>query len=343
MTLTEIGKKKSTEMNVLASREERKAMVDVLDKLRERLIFDVNSEREKIAGGVNRRAIQGAQDESGASDPIMYIKLDNALREIRDAFATEAAIVDIDFRPNELSSSSGDIVKNRSYSKTMNILLEALDSAIVQRKDKTLSNLFGKSKFDVIQTYDLGAIEDLTAGRRIEDLLRAGKIVPEYGVTSIPAPASKRFYEPGAYPYLMNHAYLIVVKDGEESGLIQNLQMPIKIDNNEWKRIMNFKEGISISGTSPTSLSAYKFIKELKPKTKLDILQMAVVQAVAQNEGIMGPRPIRPPQVSELIDPDTGQPRKYYIFTVGGYSGARKGSKSLELPEDVAGIPDVSY
>jgi hypothetical protein len=341
MTLVPDSMKKTTEANFYMSRAERKAVTDLIDKVRDRLIFDINNEREKIAGGINKRAIQGAPDESGASDPIMYIKLDNFLKELRDAIGTEAVIADITMRPNEISNATGDLANNRTYSKSMNTLREALDSMIVQRKDKSLSNLFGTSDFQIKQVYNLGLIEDLTAGRRMEELLAKGKIVPEYGITKVPAPASKRFYEPGSYPYLINQAYEIVIEDQSESGLTQNLQMPIRIDRKQWKKLMDFKKGIAISGTSPTTLSAYKDITGLKPKTKLDILQMAVAQAVAQNEGIMGPRPILPPQINELIDPDTGQPRKYYMFTIGGYSGARVGAKTLELPEDIAGIPEV--
>ena len=339
MTLTPEENKVPTQVNVYASRPERQAFAKAIDDLRDRMIFDVNSQREKIAGRKNSKALQGAPDEAGATDPMMYIKLDNALRELRDAVLSESAVAEIDFKPNEISNSSADPTNMRQYSTTMNKIRNELDTAIVKRKDKTLSSLFGSAVFKTKAVYDLGVIEGLTSGKKIEELIKAGKVVPEYGATKVPAPTSKHFYEPGSYPYLINSAYIMVVEDDRDEGLIENFQMPINIDGGGWKKLMDFKKGTILPGTGPTTLSAYKDIKALKPKTKLDILQMAAALSVGQNEGLMGPRPILPPEVRELTDPDINQKRKYYIFVIGGYKGTRSGARTLEIPEDVAGIP----
>ena len=337
MTLENEANKKSTQINVIASRRERKAITDMLQTLRKRMIFDTNKERMDIAKGAQKRAIQGAPDETGATDPIMYLKLDNFVRELHDAIATEAAIADLTMRPNEISKETADIQNNRQYTRSLNSIVNSLDQLIVHRKDKSTSGLFHPSTFEVKQVFDLATIEGLSSGRSISDLIKQGVVVPEYGITKLPKPASGRFYESGKKA-LMNQAYLVIVEDTSEEGLTHDLQRQIKIDRKGWNGLMDFKTP-SIKGLGATGLSAYKSLKPLKPKTKLDILQMAAAGAVNMNESAMAPRPILRPQILELEDPDIGQTRKYYVFTIGGYSGARRGAKGMELAEDVEGMP----
>jgi hypothetical protein len=219
----------------------------------------------------------------------------------------------------------------------MNSNMNALDQLIVKRKDKTTAGLFYPSTFEVKQVFDLATIEGLTSGRSISDLIKQGVVVPEYGITKLPKAASGRFYE-GDKIALMNQAYLVIVEDTSEEGMTHDLERQISIDGGGWRKLMDFKK-VSIKGLGATGLNAYKKIKPLKPKTKLEVLQMAVSGAVNMNESVQAPRPILRPQISELEDPDIGQVRKYYTFTIGGFSGARRGAKGMELSEDVEGLP----
>lgn len=338
MTIAESTKKKPTTLEVFATPDEREAAVKAIDALRENMIFDINADQKMFGGSANKKAIPGAIDESGASNPILYYKLDNFFKELRNALATQAVTAELTFKPNEISKSSGDVVNNRTYTKSMNKLREALDSLIIKRKDKTLSNLFGQSDFQIISTMNLSGIEGLTAGKRLQDLVLKGKTVPEYGATKIPTSTSRRFFQAGSHGEFINTALIVVVEDESEQGLVQNLQMPITIDGKAWKILMDEKKR-AIADLGATALSGYKHIKSLKPNTKLDILQMAVALSVAQNEGIMGVRPILAPQVNEWLDPDNNQVRKFYTFTIGGYKGTRTGGGSVEVAEDIQSIP----
>lgn len=346
MTLTPDSEKKATTVDIFASRAERKAIADLLDKVLKRTIFDTDKERLKAFGKDNKAAIQAAPDESGSTDPMMYIKLHNFLRQLRDGIATEAASVDITMEPNTISKDTGDPTTNRVYTRSLLNLATQLDRMLVKRKDSTTTgSIWGNStgQFAVKGFFDLSQIEGLTSGKDLAILLKQGKIIPEYGRTKVPPPSRGLLGLKGSKEVLANRAYVVVVEDKTDLSLAENLQVPVKLQN--WDKFIKHKKGYTIRGVDPTILNAYReYQRVFKPKNKLDILQMAAAFAVGQQEGIIGPRPILRPQILELEDPDIGgadNRRRYYVFTIGGYSGARSSATRVGTEAALEGIESM--
>jgi len=320
LTLVPDSEKKATTVDIYASREERKAISDLLDKVLDRMIFDTDDKRIRTPHGANVGAIQAATDESGATDPLMYIKLHNFLTRLRDGIKTEAAAVDLTLEPNTISRDTIDRTVARTYTTRINKLASEVDQLLIKRKDAA-------------------------TGKDIAALLAKGKVVPEYGKTKIP-PADRLYGLKGSKEVLANRAFVVVVEDTNDLSLAENLQVPVKLK--DWNKFIKWKRGYRIPGVDPTILNAYREYSNIfKPKTKLDLLQMIVAFSTGMNEGLIGPRPILRPQILELEDPDapSGTRRRYYVFTIGGYSGARAPSVRSGMEAALEGIetmPEVN-
>jgi len=348
LTLVPDSEKKATTVDIYASREERKAISDLLDKVLDRMIFDIDDKRIRTPHGANVGAIQAATDESGATDPLMYIKLHNFLTRLRDGIKTEAAAVDLTLEPNTISRDTIDRTVARTYTTRINKLASEVDQLLIKRKDAaTTGNVWGTSlgKFEVKGLFDLSQLEGIRSGKDIATLLAKGKVVPEYGKTKIP-PADRLYGLKGSKEVLANRAFVVVVEDTNDLSLAENLQVPVKLK--DWNKFIKWKRGYRIPGVDPTVLNAYREYSNIfKPKTKLDLLQMIVAFSTGMNEGLIGPRPILRPQILELEDPDapSGTRRRYYVFTIGGYSGARAPSVRSGMEAALEGVetmPEVN-
>jgi len=271
----------------------------------------------------NIGAIQGVPDESGATDPLMYIKIDNFLKEFGAAVGTEAVSAQLNMGPNEFSRDVGDQATNRVYSKALRGITQELDKHLIKRKDVELGGVWYPSKFEVKATFDLSEIEGITSGEELKKMIKAGKTVPEYGFAHLP-PAERYLGLVGSKKVLANRAFLVIVEDTEEEGLTHDLQTKIRIDGGNYGSLVKFKK-IKIGGVGSTTLNAYRETKKLKPKNKLELLQMAVAFTVGMNESLISPRPGLRPQILKLEDPDLprGDKRNYYAFMITGYTGAR--------------------
>jgi hypothetical protein len=341
VTLTPDENKKNTTIDVYATTPERQALANLIKKVRERLIFDIDAKRLKK----NIGAIQGAPDETGATDPLMYIKLDNFLKEFGRAIGTEAVSVPLDMGPNIISKESGDQATNRVYSRALRSVTQELDKHLIKRKDVELGGVWYPSKFEVRAVMDLSQMEGITSGEELKKMLKAGKVIPEYGFAKLP-PSDRLYGLRGSKKVLANRAFVVIVEDTEEEGLTHDLQTRIKIDGGNYNSLVKFKK-IKIGGVGSTTLNAYRENKKLKPKNKLELLQMAVALTVGMSESLISPRPGLKPQILKLEDPDLprGDKRNYYVFMVTGYTGARTAAVRLGTEDIITGVqamPEVA-
>lgn len=325
--------KKTTSIEYHASKNERKATADLIKKVREQLIFDTNARR--MLGNV--KAIQGAPDETGATQPLMYIKLDNFLKELENLIRTEAVSGTLAMQPNEFSKEVGDPTTNRIYTRTLGKIISKFDENLVwKRKEGDIGGIFYPSKFEIKAIFDLAQMEGITSGEDLKKALRKGKTVPEYGAAKLP-PADRLYGLRGSKKVLANRAFVVIVEDVEEAGLSHDLQTPIKIDN--YQNLVKYKK-VRIEGVGPTTLNAYREDGKLRPKTKLDLLQMGVAFSVGMNESIIAPRPMMKPQILQLSDPDLPglDKRNYYAFAISGFSGARGTATRVGAEKAMEGI-----
>lgn len=333
--------KKSTTIDIYASTRERQAIANVIKQVRERLMFDIDSKRMKK----NIAAIQGVPDESGATQPLMYIKIDNFLKEFGAAVGTEAVSAQLNMGPNAFSRDVGDQTTNRVYTRALGTVTRELDRHLIKRKDPELGGVWYPSKFEVKAVFDLSQIEGITSGNELKRMIKAGKVVPEYGFAHLP-PADRFYGLKGSKKVLANRAFVVIVEDTEEEGLTHDLQTKIKIDGGNYGSLVKFKK-IKIGGVGSTTLNAYRETKKLKPKNKLELLQMAVAFTVGMSESLISPRPGLKPQILKLTDPDLprGDTRNYYVFMITGYTGARTAAVRPGTEEVITGVepmPDLN-
>ena len=326
--------KKNTTIDVYASTPERRAIASLIKKVRERLIFDIDAKRHKK----NIPAIQGAPDESGSTDPLMYIKLDNFFKELGQAIGTEAVSAQLNMGPNEFSREVGDQTTNRIYSRALGSVARELDKHLIRRKDPELGGVWYPSEFEVKAVFDLSQIEGITSGEELKKMLKAGKVVPEYGFAKLP-PADRLYGLRGSKKVLANRAFVVIVEDVKEEGLTHDLQTRIKIDGGNYSKLVKHKK-IKIAGVGSTTLNAYRETKKLKPKNKLELLQMAVAFTVGMSESLISPRPGLAPQILKLEDPDLprGDKRNYYVFMITGYTGARTAAIRPGMEDVLTGV-----
>lgn len=332
--MTPDPEKKNTTIDVYASTRERQAIANLIKKVRERLIFDVDKERMKR----NKPAIQGAPDESGATDPLMYIKLDNFLKKLGSAVGTEATSALLDMGPNEFTRETGDQTTNRIYTRALSSVTRELDKHLIRRKQPELGGIWYPSKFEVKAIFDLSQIEGITSGEELKKMIKAGKVVPEYGFAKLP-PADRLYGLRGSKKVLANRAFVVIVEDTEEEGLTHDLQTRIKIDGKNYSSLVKHKK-VKIAGVGSTTLNAYREAKKLKPKNKLGLLEMAVALTVGMSESLISPKPGLKPQILKLEDPDLphGDKRNYYVFTITGYTGARTAAVRPGTEEMITGV-----
>ena len=339
MTLTPDSEKKTTTVDIYASRDERKHISQLLQKVMDRMIFDIDDKRIAAFGKSNIGAIQGSPDEHGSTDPIMYIKLNNFLRQLKEGISTEAAAINIEMQPNVISKDTGDPTTNRVYTRSIGSLNRELDKVLVKRKDlSTVGNIWGQSRFEVKALFDLSQIEGITSGKDIAVLLKKGKVIPEYGKTKIPPATRGLLGLKGSKEVLSNRAFVVVVEDTVDLTLSENLQVRVPVQN--WDDFIKWKKH-KLTGVGSTILNGYReYQKIFKPKSKLDILQMSVAFSVGINENLIGPRPILRPQIIDREDPDVGgdAQRRYYIFTIGGFSGSRTAATRVGTEAALEGV-----
>lgn len=332
MTLTPEGSKKDTVIDIIGSREERDALAKEFENLLNRMIFDINDKR--MVGNIG--AIQGTP-VGGQTDPILYLKITKAIKDIINALKTDAQAVEVTFEPNEISKTKGDRDTLNTMSKDLAGYLSALEQYLVPVKVAGITikgaseSVFKQSRFEVKEVFDLAYIEGLRSGKRISELIASGEIVPEYGKTALP-PVKRGIFS-GSKLEDMNRAYVVVVEDiSDETAIRTNPKYPVNIDSKAWKNFIG-GEKFKLTGVSPGAINAYREFSQMQPKTVEEMLQMTTILALAKTEGLTGPRPILAPVSMTLEDPDIhggNNERPYYIFTIGGYSSSRQGMKAIE-------------
>ena len=189
------------------------------------------------------------------------------------ALQTQVASTEIGMEPNELTRDRGDEDAANRISTKLHSLLGVMNGKML-KKDRGFGILapaeittpIRPGDYQVDFVFDMTALEDnLRGGAKLEDLLKKGQVIPEYGETWIP-PMQKTLFT-GSRKGLMNQMVLVVVKDTEDLSAARSPEETIVVDTKAYKNIINGKDQLGV-GVKRAQLSWYNQEKTRQmPKT----------------------------------------------------------------------------
>jgi len=347
MSLKRKTDKKDTVFDISADIEEREVLSRSLDKLREQMAVDLDQpgKPKQMGGKTNPRLTLGKKGES--VDPFMYLKVDNALRKMSLALKTGVASAEIDMAPNEITRERGDAPAAVRIDNNMRSILSGLEgpNGIIKRQKPLLGGppintgpVTGRSRYTTEFVFDMTALEDnLKSGKKLEQLLQEGQVIPEYGDTWLP-PIERGLLR-GSKKAMMNSLILVAVKDQSELAIeSESPEKTIIVDGGKWKKFVEGK--LPIGGVKGVHLN---FMREernkTKPKSIGELVGLATVLATAKEFGLIGPRLAGIPVYMTLEDPKDGEDKRYNIYLVAGYSpGGRRSSVAQQAAFEEEGI-----